>query len=211
MTCEDLHRLMDDLLDGDLSPEQAQACEAHLAGCASCRPDVEETRALLAQAADLPRELLPEQDLWPAIESQLAEKEPRVARAPRPAWQLALAAVALVGLGAALATAFLERPPSAPQEQSSTQLVQAPLDWEPGMRQASQQLAQTLDSRRAALDPATVIVIEENLKLIDMAIADCHAALAADPANQQLESALLATWQKKVDLLERASRLPTRS
>jgi len=66
-----------------------------------------------------------------------------------------------------------------------------------------------LRQRRAALNPATVTVLEQNIAIIDQAIAQSRAALANDPASdflvQQLDNAL----EKKLELLRTAALLPT--
>jgi hypothetical protein len=79
------------------------------------------------------------------------------------------------------------------------------------MTTASAALGQTLEARRADLQPTTVAIIEDNLRIIDGAIEDCRAALEQDPADTRMEGALLDAWQQKVDLLERAATLPTNS
>ena len=49
--------------------------------------------------------------------------------------------------------------------------------------------------------------VEENLVIIDDAIRRARAALEADPGNSELNAMVNATWQKKVELLEKAVRL----
>jgi len=64
-----------------------------------------------------------------------------------------------------------------------------------------------LVERRNALEPETVRVVEENLAIIDAAVAQARAAVERDPAsgflNERLESAL----QKKVQLLRTVALL----
>ena len=61
------------------------------------------------------------------------------------------------------------------------------------------------------LDPETVRVVEENLQVIDDAIAEARAALARDPANGYLFRHLDQTLTRKVDLLRRAASATLRS
>lgn len=42
----------------------------------------------------------------------------------------------------------------------------------------------------------------------DLVAAAQRTALANDPANTQLEGALLSAWQRRIGLLERATTLP---
>ena len=51
--CDDIERLVDDYLDGLLSPILRRACEAHLGECASCRRVVFETRQIIGIAREL--------------------------------------------------------------------------------------------------------------------------------------------------------------
>ena len=72
-------------------------------------------------------------------------------------------------------------------------------------------LQQTLRFRRDQLDPATVQVVEDNLKLIDAALAQARAALARDPASGFLTERLDDVLQKKIQLLRTVNLLPSRS
>ena len=158
--------------------------------------------------SDLPRELEPERDLWPDIEAALPERGAPSVRV-RP-WRLAVAALLLVAVTAVTTAALVGREPTVAPAPSPALLVElAPVDWQAEMRQASDLLASTLEQRRGELDPATLAVVEENLAIIDRAIADCAAALEVNPEDDELRRALLAVWRKKIDLLEQASRLPT--
>ena len=68
-----------------------------------------------------------------------------------------------------------------------------------------------VERRRAQLDPATINVIERNLKVIDDAIAQCRLALAKDPASRYLIESLNNALETKVELLRTATMLPTHS
>ena len=64
-----------------------------------------------------------------------------------------------------------------------------------------------LAERRDTMDPELLAVIEANLALIDAAMADIDAALAAAPDDPELRAAMVATWRKRITLLERARAL----
>lgn len=70
---------------------------------------------------------------------------------------------------------------------------------------AAEALEAVLERRRSALTPETVRLIEENLRIIDRAIAESRAALAADPGNVALRELIVATYERKLDLLRRAA------
>lgn len=72
-------------------------------------------------------------------------------------------------------------------------------------------LRAVLRQRRAQLDPETVTVIEQSLRVIDNAIAQSRAALAKDPASAFLRDQLDSSLEKKVDLLRTAALLPART
>jgi hypothetical protein len=66
-------------------------------------------------------------------------------------------------------------------------------------------------TRRESLDPATVKIIESNLKIIDRAIAESRAALAKDPRSPLLTNRLDNVLGSKVELLRTVAFLPTQS
>jgi hypothetical protein len=65
--------------------------------------------------------------------------------------------------------------------------------------------------RRTLLDTATIAVIQRNLAVIDSAIAQSRAALAADPNSRFLNEQLNSVLGQKVELLRTAALLPART
>jgi len=63
--------------------------------------------------------------------------------------------------------------------------------------------------RREDLDPKTVAAIQRSLGVIDTAITQARAALAADPASAFLNKRLNDAQNKKVELLRTAAMLPS--
>jgi len=59
------------------------------------------------------------------------------------------------------------------------------------------------------LDPATVAVVDENLRVIDAAIAAARAALDQDPASALLSQRLAGAYDMKLDLLRRLTAMRT--
>jgi hypothetical protein len=82
-----------------------------------------------------------------------------------------------------------------------------------GMRQTYDSeittLHRALEARRGQLNPATVEIIEQNLSVIDEAIRQSRAALAADPNSRLLNDQLDRTLAKKTILLRAAALLPS--
>jgi len=72
-------------------------------------------------------------------------------------------------------------------------------------------LQDILQTRRAELDTITVAVLEKNLTLIDQAIRESRAALAADPASTFLAGRLNHAFDTKLELLRAVATLPSRT
>lgn len=102
--------------------------------------------------------------------------------------------------------AIVEPSPTAPAPQS----VYGPIlaTYDAGHYEATvAQLQQVLDQHRNQLDPHTVRVIEDNLRIIDRATEEARRALAADPANPYLNDHLVQQMRRKVDLLRQVAVL----
>jgi hypothetical protein len=207
------------IADGSVPADDVAAIERHLAGCAPCRAELAKLRALLAQAAVLPAYLEPPAGAWEGIRGRLRPPSRAIGRAQRiPARQWvwrAAAAIVLVAGSSALTMLVLRSGPSDPitTVQSSTPPV-AP----PAVRAVEQsyagvvdELELTLQAQRNALAPETIATVERALRVIDEAIAEARAALAADPNNDALLDVLSANYEQKVQLLRRASELPART
>jgi hypothetical protein len=128
MTHDETLERLDGLALGDLPQAERAEVEAHLAACAGCRAEAQAVRALLCDAAALPRGIAPPRDLWAGIEARLEPREqggpPRVdARViplfPRPVrntrWLQAAAAVALIAASSAVTARLVGRPAAAVQ------------------------------------------------------------------------------------------------
>jgi len=209
LTCVGVQDRLDGYVAGSLGLGERAGVERHLADCASCRDELDFLRTLLEDARALPRSLDPERDLWPDLAERLDAAEGRGSRH----WHwtpLAAAAVALVALSGALVVATLLRDP-----QPASMVTAAPgmaaavgvAALEAEYADALAELQSALDMGRDALAPETVAVIEESLRLIDLAIAEARAALESDPANAELVRRLGSSYALKVDLLRRAARL----
>lgn len=209
---------LNDLVDGLLPAPEAAAVEAHLAGCAACRAEAEGLRALLREAAALPREIAPPAEVWEALRAETTARPARAAwtvRMTRP--QLAAAAVLLVALSSGVTAALVRGggdPAGAPVAAVLEPAAAAPPASWVEFRRAETEYLRTADDLEAALDagrdalaPETVEVVQENLRIIDEAIRGAREALARDPANAELSNALAATYRDKIDVLERTLRL----
>jgi hypothetical protein len=70
-------------------------------------------------------------------------------------------------------------------------------------------LHQILEQRRGDVDPKTVAILEQSMKIIDEAIAQSRAALARDPRSNFLGKQLNSALDRKVELLRTAVLLPS--
>jgi anti-sigma factor RsiW len=203
---------LSEYVDGELTPAERTALEAHLAACDACRQTLAELRRVVARAQALD-DRPPAADLWPGIAEHIGVVSLASRRARRrlsfTVPQLAAAAVVLTFLSAGsvwLALRIRPLPPPAPGTTAVMSNVgMSPLDARTAASVAA--LEQTLARNRDRLDTATVRVIEKNLGIIDRAIRDAQSALAADPANPYLNQHLAQETRRKLELLRQAATL----
>ena len=154
--------------------------------------------------------------------------DPRFARAARPVlwsvpqWALAAAAFVAVAVGvswvvqtrmipglrpeAATRIATPGTVPGAVAPPSVTEASNASFDAT-AIESEIGQLQQALDRGRDKLDPKTVQVLEENLRIIRKATEDARRALEQDPANRDLRNYFAGSVQSKLDLVKRSVAL----
>ena len=208
MICADVAPALDRYLDGETDALERDALESHLRGCAGCRASLADLRTLREAAAALPASLRPTRDLWVGIAGRLVSRDTlrRRARWRRAGW-MAAAAVLLVAASSGATALLLRRsPPPATQR-----LVGGAVAIEATYLEAASELSLVLENERGALAPATVETLERNLAVINAAIAESRAALAADPANPALTALLWSAHRRKVALLAQAVRALTQS
>lgn len=233
MTHEQILELLDDFVGGDLPPREERDVRRHLMQCEGCRAEEQALRALLDEAAALPDEIVPERDLWndiaPRLQSRgsLVEEPvdtipevrvigPRPAR-PLPWWMLAAASIALVVV-TSFATLRLSGRGEAGPATIASQQAQQPRGGTPtalaAFRPAEQEyekaisdLEIVLQTQRARMAPQTAATLEANLRIIDQAIAESRAALAADPNSAELTHMLSDAYDTKLDVLRQAVSL----
>jgi hypothetical protein len=228
---------LSEYLDGELTPDERDAAERHLAGCDVCATTLEELRRVVDRARSLPPRALAT-DLWGGIAERIHARSaidgrivPLSTRAPRRVSftlpQLAAASVLLAVVSGGVAWRLgrtADLPPSlASAERRSLgeggqvrPSVDAPADIvriEPvglvdaGYDSAVADLQRALRNGRGHLDPATIAIVEQNLTIIDRAIDQAKQAVMDDPSNTYLTSHLVETRRKKLDLLRRAAAL----
>jgi hypothetical protein len=165
--------------------------------------------------AGLPRDVAPPPDLWPAIRAELA---PRSARRVRwtAGWRLAAAGLVIAASSSILArdstaVATADRAPAHPRTSAPAQLPAHLVVAERGYARSIDELWRTLDERRDSLAPSTVATVERSLRIADSAIAEARSALEQDPANRVLADLFVSNYERKIDLLRRATELAPRT
>ncbi|PYP44031.1 MAG: hypothetical protein DMD50_15680 [Gemmatimonadetes bacterium] len=207
---------LSEYLDGEVTPAEQTALEAHLASCDACRTTLEELRRVVTNARALD-DRPPTADLWPSVAARIglsarAKARPAVRRVSFTVPQLAAAAVvlALVSGGAAWLIVRRGTAPTPPVLVSERPPALLNASAYPGDARFAAQVAdleRAVARGRGRLDTATVRVIERNLRIIDRAIRGAQSALAADPANSYLNLHLAQEMRRKLELLRQAATL----
>ena len=217
---------LSDYLDEELDAHEREAFESHIATCDECRETVAQLRQVVARAGALETPG-PERDLWAGIAERIGDEPASEMQkvipiaSTKPRWRMpefTLSAPQLVAAGMLIAVlssaavwfalrGSVEDTPAGAGNPIATTLPGG-IDALPvsGYEQTIADLEGTLKESRTRLDPATVEILEQNLAIIDAAIAQSREALVADPASSYLYRHLNQQMQQKVDLLEQAAQ-----
>jgi anti-sigma factor RsiW len=211
---------LSEYVDGELDPATHAALEAHLATCPGCRATRDELQRVVTRARDIGyRE--PATDLWAAIETSITANAPRRGRRlVTLSWARLAAAAAIVAVlagGFAWVVATRRQADVATLPSSRDTIVTGFRSPTPAgaalavasYRDAAADLERAFEAGRSTLRPETMRVIEENLRTIDLAIAQTDSALRRDPGSAYLNQYLAATMQRKLKLLRRAVEITT--
>ena len=100
MNCPDVRDQMSDYIDSTLPAAEESRIAEHLGACEPCTAFLAELRAIVAEAAQLPSDIEPDEDLWSGIRKQITEEAARVQPSPHRLirWQSAVAVAASVAL-----------------------------------------------------------------------------------------------------------------
>ena len=221
------HPALDVLIDAPASEAERSRVLDHVAECAHCEEALATALQLREMARALPRERLPERDLWAGISARI---DPRPAARPvatgpgrRMAPWLPRTAAAAAGVAALLAAGalgYLLRggeggSPVAVAVPAATAEAPAALasfaSTEADYRSTVEMLEAELHERRATLSPRTIATVEENLAIIDRAIEEARVALARDPSSADLPLLLANVYRQKVEVLSDVLALSARS
>ena len=222
MNCSEFKNKLDDFVDGCLSGGDHLEWERHLLRCSDCREEVDQLRSLIGDAARLPAEVAPARDLWPGIAARMKKRRSSPILATGFSWlsggRLAAAAAFLVLLTVLVTTAVLrnrqetsvaDRSPGGGDAFPTATRVLADF-WtaEKEFLRATEQLLMVMEQRKFELSPKMIVVVEENLQILNRAIVRAKSALERDSGNRELGQILTAMYRKKMDFLQKATRLP---
>ncbi len=225
---------LSDYLDDELTASERHEIEQHLAECAECRHTLQDLQRIVAAAQTLPPQP-PQHDLWEGVAERIQRSViPGDLRRRRISFtmpELAAASllIAMISGGTVwlwtyqsaapasrpgLATAPATRPANPGVSENATATDVPGAEIIPAMSFGDAQydaavvdLEQALEAGRGRLDDTTISVVEQNLSIIDRAIAEARSALAADPSNGYLSGHLVEARRRKLDLLRRTATL----
>jgi len=217
------------LADAPRGVAPSESAHAHLAQCDDCATQLAGLGALRARARQLPHEVAPPAELWAGVRSGIAAQE-RGASASRSSftrWRFAAAAL-VIALGSSAVTMVamrareggMMRSPSSRvagevvsssasghESRLPARLASAELEY----GRSVESLRRTLDERRDSLSSSTVETVERSLRIADEAIAEARAALERDPSNGVLAQIFTSNYERKIDVLRRATELAPRT
>jgi hypothetical protein len=205
MKCAKFHKMIGDMLEGTIRPQDRARLEDHLKFCPECRELAGDFQKIAAEARALPQDE-PADDVWPAIRANVGrarDNRPAPAFAhPRFKWAWAAGFVFLgvvlgvvVGLRpwkADVPTAF-----TADQNRTVAKLEEAERHYQ----LAIQAMTEALGPAKNGLDPQTAVLFKRDLQVVDAAIESCRSALRRVPTNLDARVFLLGAYQKKIEVL----------
>ena len=209
-------------LDDELPPDVIRELETRLAEDPDLHAVLEELRAVRQRARSLAPPPVPG-DLWDGIAARMTARgdagQAPVTRLPQRLFMLtlpqlvaaaaALVLVSAVGMwtlrGRVDERALARR--GAPAETAPAPVVELAAFDAVRIEGEIAELQSALERGRGTLDPRTVSILETNLALIRQATEDAKKALAADPANRNLQRYFAETVANKIDMMRRAARM----
>ena len=192
----------------------------HVAQCDSCAAQVSALRELRLHTKALPREIRPPADLLAGIRGEIAHHERAASPRANSRPYLLAAAALLIAVLSSLATVSVMRNRTELPSVSRSKVVAATVtsvlpaqltSTEARYEQSVTSLQRTLAERRDSLAPSTVALVERSLRTADSAIAEARDALARDPGNRALIQLFASNYERKIDLLKRATELTPRT
>lgn len=208
--------------DGTLDAGDRARIGEHLAVCPECAGDVARLTALMKRIGEPHDERqvpVPQLDqLWPEIRRQIeTAKVVEIERHSADVSHRFRIDLWIIGVAASITaataiTVIQVVPPivrsvatSAVAPANNDSLLRFADDSIKSYQEEADQLLDELKLERARLAPETRATIDDDLKTVDLAIAELQAAIARDPSNPTLRSMLASSYRQKVDVLKKIS------
>jgi anti-sigma factor RsiW len=209
--------------DGTLDAADVARVDAHLGACRDCATDVARLTALMNRIDEskrAPATLTTELDgMWREIRQEIDGAKVVALDSVEPAarsWRLRVDPW-VIGVAASVAaitaiTVVQIVPPivrsattGVASSTSADSVFRFANDSITSYREEADRLLDDLQLQRARLAPATRAAIDDDLKTVDLAIAELQAAVARDPQNPSLHAMLASSYRQKVDVLRRVN------
>jgi len=176
----------------------------------------EKEQRVMQEAKRLPKEIQPENDLWPVIRSALVGTRQlsahNRAQSRVVAWRMA-AAVALIAFSS-LMTLWVSRTVPVDPEMQVLVIPEIPDKLfgrynvlESSYTGARAQLLHDFKENLAKLSPETRETVKKNLAEIMQAVDEINEALAKDPSNTLLQRLLLAAFSSELEVYGNVNRI----
>jgi anti-sigma factor RsiW len=217
MACERYANAIQELADGTLGPIRRAELDIHLDECEACRRLADDLVRIRTLASSLER-MAPPNRVWLQIAGRLRQEGRVAAPPPRAAtpWRfapLAIAASLLLVIGTALyqlyprgGTDTAHVTPQTAGNESSADVVQGVEEEfrlaEQHYQNAIAKLEQAAKTDDDAIDATTAEMLQKNLQVIDLAIAESRAALRNEPQSVPARDSLFDALKRKVVLLQ---------
>lgn len=222
MKCSRAQKSINDHIDCKLNRKQIEDLERHLEACGSCRKLLTDMESIVSEAKRLER-VSPSTDLWSTIKVRVTGRPGKGAfklarknqfsdffRFQKPfvfAVSTMLAAIILTGLFyrdlPLLESMRIFSGKPDPQNIAFTHLKEAERHY----RIAIAQLSGDISEKQGDMDPELTEVLEENMEIIDNSILACLDAVNRHPENIDAKLYLLASYRKKIELLNEIKRI----
>lgn len=217
MACVRWSDAIQELVDGTLGPIRKAELQQHLDVCPDCRAFSSELTAIAETAASLDAPAVPNH-VWLQIAGRLrhdgrVQSRPVVQTPRRLHIVLAAAAVLLIAAGSWMIVAILRSDRAGTAPAPVTAGNAAPADAVQSgvedLRQAETLLQSGLFKLRegmgsdASMMPSDAAdAVDQNLQILDLAIAESSAALQQEPQNGAARNSLFDALQRKISLLQ---------
>ena len=161
----------------------------------------------IRRLSELPEEIAPPRDGWPALAAQLSGVRPARDRLRSRSVVAAAALLAALVFGMAL-DRWILRPAPAPRPVSAAPgVLTAALITDPRDLHEQAALTRALEARLKTLPAPTRRKVLESLATLQRSVRQIRRALGREPGNALLQTLLIETYQDQMQLLSSAPEL----